>query len=218
MTGRDKTMKITNEFLTQNTADDELIEYFNNNKLESEDIFTFLEKLNGGNKFRALNWFLTRLLNKTNNIKYAIFASEKVLCSFECDHKNDDRPRKAIYAAKECLAGNENYDIARDDVWSTAASTDRSSSARAAAAAYAADAAYSSSAIAAARSAASAADAASSNNQPYVARSSAVAALYAVDSLSYYDDCDVIKKELGTKIISYGIELLKQQLEGEAKW
>jgi hypothetical protein len=50
-----------------------------------------------------LNWLLVRLMNKKQKVMYAVFAAELVLQIFEKKHPKDDRPRKAIEAAKAYL-------------------------------------------------------------------------------------------------------------------
>ena len=48
------------------------------------------------------NWVIVRMM-KTHKqkVQYAIFPAEQVLPIFEKEHPNDDRPRKAIEAAKK---------------------------------------------------------------------------------------------------------------------
>ena len=74
-------------------------------------------------QLRFCNWYISRALSKKNCVMYAIYAAEKVLHIFEDEYPDDDRPRKAIQAAKDYLAG-------------------KMDAAYAAYAAYAADAAY----------------------------------------------------------------------------
>lgn len=50
-------------------------------------------------------WLLPRLMTHPQQINLAIYAAEQVLESFEKEHPTDDRPRKAIQAAKDFLAG-----------------------------------------------------------------------------------------------------------------
>ena len=53
--------------------------------------------------FSYANWGIPRLLGKTNKIRYAVFAAEQVLPHFAEKHPDDDRPRKAIEAAKAVI-------------------------------------------------------------------------------------------------------------------
>ena len=50
-----------------------------------------------------LLWGLTKLLNRSNNIRLAIFSAESVIDVFEKEHPKDKRPREAIDAAKAVL-------------------------------------------------------------------------------------------------------------------
>uniref|UniRef100_A0A6M3LXJ5 Imm-5-like domain-containing protein n=1 Tax=viral metagenome TaxID=1070528 RepID=A0A6M3LXJ5_9ZZZZ len=81
-----------------------------------------------------VNWMLLRLLTKENKIRYAIYAATQVLHIFEKKYPGDDRPRKAITAARNYVKNPVNKDAA------TAATAD--SAAYAAAYAYADSAAY----------------------------------------------------------------------------
>ena len=55
------------------------------------------------NRLSWANWFVCKLFNKEQCVKYAIFSAEKVLNLFEQRHPNDQRPRKAIEASKKYL-------------------------------------------------------------------------------------------------------------------
>ena len=48
-------------------------------------------------------WLQSRLLSKTNRIKFAIYAAEQVLDIFEKQYPNEKAPRDAIKAAKLVL-------------------------------------------------------------------------------------------------------------------
>jgi hypothetical protein len=49
------------------------------------------------------NWLLPRLMDYKGYVSYAVFAAELVLPVWEKQYPNDDRPRKAIEAAKKCI-------------------------------------------------------------------------------------------------------------------
>ena len=51
-------------------------------------------------RFDWANWVLVRLLTDDQKFQYAIYAAEHVLDVFEKRYPNDNRPRKAIEAAK----------------------------------------------------------------------------------------------------------------------
>ena len=78
------------------------------------------------------NWMLARLLNKENKVRYAVYAAERVIKIYEDMFPDDDRPRKAIQAAKKYLK-NPSQKTAADAAYATA------DAANAANAAYAAD-------------------------------------------------------------------------------
>jgi hypothetical protein len=113
------------------------------------------EIIDGANKdqLRFCNWYISRALNSENRVRYAIYAAEKVLHIFEEKYPDEDRPIKAIQAAKDYLAGKISLQELRD-VRSAA------SAASAAYAAYAAAYAAYAAAYAAADAADAAADAA----------------------------------------------------------
>jgi hypothetical protein len=102
-----------------------------------------------------LNWLLVRLMNKKQKVMYAVFAAELVLQIFEKKHPKDDRPRKAIEAAKAylknpCAKTKKAAAYAAYDAYDAAyAAYDAAYAAAYAAAAYAAYAAYAAAAYAA---------------------------------------------------------------------
>ena len=65
--------------------------------------------------FGFANWGIARLLDKTNKIRYAVFAAELVLPIFEEKYPDDDRPRKAIEAAKAVIIEENRLDVAAAD-------------------------------------------------------------------------------------------------------
>ena len=92
---------------------------------------------------------------KEESVKLAIFAAELVIDIYEKKYPNDDRPRKAIEAAKGWLENPSEAIWAAEAAWSAWSAA--SEAARAARAAWAAWAAVSAAARAAASEAASAA-------------------------------------------------------------
>ena len=48
-------------------------------------------------------WFITRVMTKKQAVQYAVFAAEQVIDIYERKYPDDQRPRKAIEAAKEYL-------------------------------------------------------------------------------------------------------------------
>jgi hypothetical protein len=49
------------------------------------------------------NWLVVRLMTHTQQVEYAIYAAEQVIGIFEKEYPEDERPRKAIGAAKAYL-------------------------------------------------------------------------------------------------------------------
>jgi hypothetical protein len=139
-------------------------------------------------RFNWANWILSRILDKKQRIKYAIFSAELVLNIFEKKYPEDTRPRAAIEAAKKVLLKNTKAN--RDAAYAAAYAAYTAADAAYAAytAAYAAYAAYTiTSAAASAAYTADAADAAS--------------AAYTI-TYAAADACEI-------KIINYGLALLK---------
>jgi len=65
-------------------------------------------------------WLYAKLMSGKQRKQFAIYAAEQVLHIFETEYPNDDRPRKAIAAAKRVLKSNTKanreaaYDAAYD--------------------------------------------------------------------------------------------------------
>ena len=96
----------------------------------------FIQHLIDDKKYQWASWVLVRVFDKTNNVRYAIFAAEQVIDIYEKKYPGKDKPRKAIEAAKKWL--NEPTEENRADAAADAAAA----AAAAAYAAYAAAAAY----------------------------------------------------------------------------
>lgn len=94
-------MKITKKWLEKRNACKPSLEHVCNNNYIGLDIVLFLEKLMKEGRLSDAIWLITRYMNKRQNVLYAIFAAEQVLPIFEEKYPNDDRPRKAIEAAKD---------------------------------------------------------------------------------------------------------------------
>jgi hypothetical protein len=85
----------------------------------------FLQALIDDNKLDWANWVIIRLFNDTQNRRYAIYAAEQVIHIYEKEYPNDNRPRKAIEAAKAyledpTLANASAWEAARDAAWEAA--------------------------------------------------------------------------------------------------
>ena len=179
---------LTLEWLELKNACSEGIDWFL--KQEESNVEKILEKLEEENITQYQNWLITNLLNKKNNVRYAVFAVKQVLSIFEDKYPDDKRLRKAIQVAEKYI---------EDDASAAAASA-----ADAAYVAYAAadadDAAY-----AAAYAAYASAAADDDDDAAYAAY-----AAYAADAA--YAAADA-KKELYKKVFDYGKSLFYLQKE-----
>ena len=93
--------KITVEFLKEQNACGSGVYWF---RAQNEsDPFKVLESLASGDHWSWCNWLLTRLMTHKQKVQLAVFAAEQVIQFFEKKYPNDDRPRKAIEAAKEWI-------------------------------------------------------------------------------------------------------------------
>ena len=96
--------KLTTRWLKKQEACSDAIEWFESQK--ETDPIKIIKKLiryDSYGKLQWANWFIVRLMNKKQNVQYAIFAAELALCVFEKAYPSDDRPRKAVEAAKAYL-------------------------------------------------------------------------------------------------------------------
>jgi hypothetical protein len=152
----------------------------------------FLRQCLKDDHFNWANWLIVRCLDKKGKQRYGVFAAEQVLHIFEKQWSNDDRPRKAIEAAKIVIK----RDTKKNRIAAAAAYT-----AAAAASASAADAASASAADAADAAAYAAAYTADADayTADYAASAAAYAAAYTADA------ADAVLK---LKIIEYGISLI----------
>ncbi len=94
-------MKISNAWLKKWKPCQEGLEWFKAQK--ETDGPKVVKKLMGENKLDWANWGIARIMNYKQRIQYAVFAAEQVLDIFEKKYPKDDRPRKAIEAAKTCI-------------------------------------------------------------------------------------------------------------------
>ncbi len=153
-------MKITLEFLKKNNACTYGIEFVQENGFIGMEAKDFILKLIDHKKLNWANWLIALVLNKLDKVRYAVYAAEAVIDIYEKKYPNDDRPRKAIEAAKVYIANPSEENAA---ACGSAAFAARSSACGSACAAYAADAAF------AARSSAYAADAYAAEAAAYAA-------------------------------------------------
>ena len=188
-------MEITKIWLKKNNACFEGIEYCEQEKLIGLPVSIFAEKLIEANKLAWANWLVARALERVDKVRYAVYAAETVLPIYEKKYQ-DDRPRKAIAAAKAYI---EHPCAAVTCVTADAANTAFYAAVYTAAAA--ADAAAYAARVAADAAADTAADAAA-DTAAYAARAAACAADAAA--------CAAAGNFEYIKIINFGINLLKE--------
>ena len=133
-------MEITEKFLRiDNHACDEGYKWWLSNE-EPTDVIATAKKLNSDGHNNWSNWLIVRFMSHEQKVQYAIFAAEQVIDIYEKKYPNDDRPRKAIEAAKNYLKDKslKNKKAAYAAAAADAAAAARAAAARAAAAAAAA--------------------------------------------------------------------------------
>jgi len=189
-------MEITLNMLTKFGACFEALEWFKNQN-ETNDL-KLLKKAKKENHVDWINWLAIRLMNKKQKVEFAIFTAELVLDIYEKKYPNDNKPRKAIDAAKNYLLNPSRKNINDAADAANAASAAAYSAYSAASATY--DAAYAAAAAAAASAAAYSAAAAASAASADAASNAAYAS---------YNAANKNKKKIQTKIINKAIELLK---------
>ncbi|MFA7486027.1 MAG: putative immunity protein [Phycisphaerae bacterium] len=193
-------MLLTKQILENHGACGECMYWYISNG-EPTSVEETIEKLllsDEREKFGWSNWLLSCVLPLDDKIRYAIFAAELVIDIFEKRFPEDKRPRNAIEAARKYLSHKD---------------------AAAADAAYAAARAAADAVDYAARAARTAAYAArAAAREAYVANAVRAAAYadYAADYAARAADAAYVDRaeayvETYTKIINYGLSLLKSK-------
>jgi hypothetical protein len=190
------------QFLESKNACEDGIEYFEENYPEEIDAKELILDLISKNKHKWAHWLITRLLTKENRIKYAIFAAEQVLHIFENKYPEDDRPRKAIEAAKEYL--NNPNAAAYDAAYAAAVNAANAAHAAAHAAVNAAHAAVN----AAAHAAYAAVNAAVNAYAAYAAVNAAANAAYAAVNAAVNAYAAYARNKIYLIILNYGLSLI----------
>jgi hypothetical protein len=167
---------------------------------ELKNVINFCIKSKKMENLSYANWLITKKMTKLQCVRYAIYAAEQVLSIFESKYPNDERPRKAIIAAKNYLKNPNQKDVA-DAAYADAAAD---AAAYAAADAAAADAAYAAADAAADAAAYAAADAAAAD-AAYAAADAAYA--YAAADAAYA--AAAIKMKI--KILKYGLRIIHEK-------
>lgn len=193
-------MKITKEWLFKKNACEEGQKWFF--EQNETDLILVIKKLEKEGRWTWANWAIISAIENDNAIRYAIYAAEQVLHIFEFSYPADKRPKNAILAAKKSLKIKSNITA------NAAHSAAYAASAAAYSAAYSVYSAAHSAAYAAAHSAAYAATAAAEAATEAAAYAAYSAAHSATDAATDAD-IDAFEK-IKTKIINYGIKLLKK--------
>ena len=161
------------------------------------EVIKFLNTLVEDGHWDWANWVIARAMTRPQYLAYAIFSSKQVIDIFEKKYPKDDRPRKAIEAAKKVL-GND-----------TEENRAAAYAAHAAAYAAAADAAYDAAAYAAAAYAAHAAAYAAAAAAAVADAVAYASTSAAADAATYADTAE--KDSMRKKILDYGISLLNAE-------
>ena len=101
-------MKITTEFLKSLNACQSGINLVAT--YPDKDHEAVIRRLVADDHWDYANWLLPRLMSYKGYVSYAVYAAELVLPIWKKKYPNDDRPLKAIEAAKRCIddPSNEN--------------------------------------------------------------------------------------------------------------
>lgn len=193
-------MKVTLRFLKKhNACYDGIIEFRTvfGNSADLKNIVDYGIKSKNRKLLKYCNWIIVRKMTYKQRIRYAIYAAEQVIKIYEEKYLDDNRPRKAIQAAKKVLKENNK----KNRFAAYTAYTD-------ALAAYAAAThiAYANNA-AAANAAAAAAHAAYAAYAAYNDDANASAANAAYD--------DATRVNLRIKILEYGLKLCIEKKDKE---
>jgi len=96
-------MKITLEWLKEKCICKEALKEFEKEIKQKLSPLEALDILIKKDKLEWANWLIVRCMNYKQCVSYAVFAAEQVIDIYEKRYPNDDRPRKAIEAAKKCI-------------------------------------------------------------------------------------------------------------------
>ena len=94
-------MNITKEWLQEKLACSAGVKWFLSQK--ESNAFKVIEKLISEDKLDWANWTIVRVMNYKQYVGYAVHAAEQTIAIYEKEFPDDDRPRKAIEAAKRCI-------------------------------------------------------------------------------------------------------------------
>lgn len=112
-------MKITTELLKSLNACQAGIDLVAT--YEDKDHEAVVRRLVADNHWDYANWLLPRLMDYSGYVSYAVYAAELALPIWERQYPNDDRPRKAIEAAKKCIDDPSDINKKAATTWARAA-------------------------------------------------------------------------------------------------
>ena len=92
---------IDKDWLTKNLPCQEALDWYGD-YLDKSPI-EILNRLIEAKKYVWANWFVARVMTYHDYVSYAVFAAEQVIDIYEKKYPDDNRPRKAIEAAKKCI-------------------------------------------------------------------------------------------------------------------
>ncbi len=122
--------RISLDFLVSNDACRSGVDYWQNNgrpKTIKKCIEICINDASG-ESFNYANWLITKCFTKKQCVQYAVFSAEQVIDFFESKYPNDDRPRKAIEAARFYIE-NPDADAAKAAAAARAAARDAAAAA-----------------------------------------------------------------------------------------
>ena len=94
-------MKITLDWLKEKGACAEGVAWFKSQKKsKAVDVLNALIK---DDQLEWANWTIVRVMTRPQYLAYAIYAAEQVIHIWKEKYPDDDRPQKAIQAAKDVL-------------------------------------------------------------------------------------------------------------------
>jgi len=215
--------KLTEKWLRDHNACNLGITWFLNQE-ETDPIKLITQAIKKKQHLDWANWLIVRLMKYKQYVLYAVFAAEQVIDIFEKEYPDDDRPRKAIEAAKKCIKrrSKKNKAIAYAAVFAVSTLTHATAWASdatawaAAAAAWASNAAWA--AYDAAHATAWASDAAAwaapaaaawASNAAWAAYDAAWAAAWAAARAASAARAAINDIRMMIKILKYGLSLLK---------
>ena len=94
-------MKITKEWLKEKSACMAGQKWFLDQ--EETDGVNVVRKLVRVGKLDWANWLVVRIMTYKQYVSYAVYSAEQVIDLYEKKYPGDDRPRRAIEAAKICI-------------------------------------------------------------------------------------------------------------------